>query len=65
MDDGETGYLREDDEGLAACAATLLCDPALRERFSQNSLKKASVWNDERAYADALRTQYTADDCRK
>ncbi len=58
VEEGENGFLREDDDGLADCAALLIRDSALRKRASLIALEKAAAWNDERVYFNTLMQYY-------
>lgn len=58
LDEGENGFLSEDDEVLAEKMVLLASDPVLRERLSRSAAEKASRINDIRTYKNALSSWY-------
>lgn len=55
----ETGFLSENDEELAGSVAAVLTDDALRQRLSENTLRRSRKIMDEQAYKRTLLTCYT------
>ena len=58
LDEGENGFLSDDDAVLAEKMAALASDPALRERLSRSAAEKASRINDIQTYKNALSSWY-------
>lgn len=56
---GESGWLSDDDESLAAHMLRIIEDPSYRDMLSQNAGKKFAQINDEARYKSALLRQYT------
>lgn len=54
----ENGYLSDDDDEIAKKVVEIATDKALRERLSQDTLAKAKVLNDTRAYTERLLRAY-------
>ena len=58
IDEGENGYLSDDDSELAEKLFSIINDRSLRERMSEYTLTKARVINDVGAYRARLLEQY-------
>ena len=58
IDEGENGYLSDDDSELAEKLFSIINDPSLRARMSEYTLNKARVINDVVAYRARLLEQY-------
>lgn len=58
LDEGENGFLSDDDAVLAEKMVLLASDPALRERLSRSAAEKASRINDIQTYKNALSSWY-------
>ena len=58
IDEGENGYLSDDDSELAEKLFSIINDPSLRERMSEYTLNKARVINDVDTYRTRLLEQY-------
>ena len=58
IDEGENGYLSDDDSELAEKLFSIINDPSLRARMSEYTLNKARVINDVGAYRARLLEQY-------
>ena len=58
IDEGENGYLSDDDSELAEKLLSIINDPSLRARMSEYTLNKARVINDVEAYRARLLEQY-------
>ena len=58
IDEGENGYLSDDDSELAEKLFFIINDPSLRARMSEYTLNKARVINDVEAYRARLLEQY-------
>ena len=54
----ENGYLSDDDDEIAKKVVEIATDKALRERLSGDTLAKAKVLNDTRAYTERLLRAY-------
>ena len=58
IDEGENGYLSDDDSELAEKLFSIINDPSLRARMSEYTLNKARVINDVDTYRTRLLEQY-------
>ena len=58
LDEGENGFLSDDDAVLAEKMVLLASDPVLREKLSANAAEKASGINDIQTYKNALSSWY-------
>ena len=58
LDEGENGFLSEEDAVLAARVVQIANDPQLRERMSRNAAEKAVKINDVQTYKDAVVERY-------
>jgi glycosyltransferase involved in cell wall biosynthesis len=58
IDEGENGYLSDDDSELAEKLFSIINDPSLRAKMSEYTLNKARVINDVAAYRARLLEQY-------
>ena len=58
IDDGENGYLSDDDSEIAEKLFSIISDASLRARMSEYTLKKAKEINDVEAYRARLLEQY-------
>ena len=58
IDDGENGYLSDDDSKIAERLFSIISDASLRARMSEYTLKKAKEINDVEAYRARLLEQY-------
>ena len=58
LDEGENGFLSDDDGVLAEKMVLLASDPVLRERLSVNAAEKASGINDVQTYKNTLSSWY-------
>ena len=58
IDEGENGYLSDDDSELAEKLFSIINDPSLRARMSEYTLNKARVINDVETYRARLLEQY-------
>ena len=58
LDEGENGFMSDEDAVLAEKMVLLGSDPALRERMSRSAAEKSSRINDIRTYKNALSCWY-------
>lgn len=58
LDEGENGFLSDEDSVLADCVVRLSTDKALREAMSRNAAEKAVCINDMQTYKDAVAAWY-------